>query len=591
MLEGLRRHASWIVIVIAAVFIISMAVGGISSIFIKKPFVGRIAGEKIYPTDFSEYLQNAYEAYVQENPDKEIDEQTAKQLNDQTWNQLVQQILFDKELKKRHIKITDDEVIDELKNPAEDITSIPQFQTDGKFDYTKYENLLLENPDFANYVESRIRGTLPYQKLYDDVKSEVTVTMEEVEQQYIDDNNIADADIIFFNPNKIEEVEVTEEEKQQYYDEHKEDYKKDPARKLKYVLVNLQPSEADKKIVKTKVDSIYQLALSGEDFTELAKEYSEGPSAPKGGDLGYFTRGRMVPAFEKAAFGLNKNEISEPVKTQFGWHIIKLYDRRLTDNNEEIKVSHILIKEEASEETKANLETVAYDLFEQAEESDLETAAKELSYEVKETNEIYESSTFISGIGREEELVTFAFKNKIGTLSDPILKEDGDYVICEVSFKIGEHYQPLEEVERRIENEVKREKRKEIAKEQALEFSKKYSPEQYLKKAESEGYAVVEATNVKIDNSFKSIGKDEVLNKAILDKTVGENTEVVHGERGSYIAFIKTRTQPDMDKFEEDKDKLMEAAQTKAENDHLNEWFKNLKEEAEIIDNRDEFYN
>lgn len=591
MLEDLRKHASWIVIVIAAVFILSMAIGGISSIFIKKPFVGKIAGKKIYPNEFSEYLQNSYEGYIQQNPEKEIDEQTAKQLNDQTWNQLVQQILFDKELKRRRIKITDEEVIEELKNPTEDITSIPQFQTDGKFDYTKYESLLLENPEFANYVESRIRGTLPYQKLYDDVKSEVTVSIEEVEQQYIDDNNIADADIIFFNPNKIKDVEVSEDELQQYYEEHKEDYKKEPARKLKYVTVNLEPSEADKKLVKTKVDSIYNLAIKGEDFAELAKQYSEGPSATQGGDLGYFTRGRMVPAFEKAAFGLNKNEISKPVKTQFGWHIIKLIDRRLNNENEEIKASHILIKEEASEATKENLEVIVYDLFEKADETDLETAAAELSYEINETNEIYESSTYISGIGREEELVSFAFDNKIGKLSDPVLKDDGNYVICEVSFEIGEHYQKIEDVEKRIENEVKKEKKKALTKENALEFSNKYTPEQYLKKAESEGYEIVEALNVKINNSFKGIGKDEVLNKSILAKQSGENTGVVHGDRGSYIAFVKTRTQPNMDRFEKEKDKLREEAQTKAEDDHLNEWFKNLKEEAEIIDNRSDFYN
>ena len=235
MLEGLRKHGSWIVIVIAAVFILSMAIGGISSIFIKKPFVGSIAGEKIYPNDFSEYLQNAYAGFAQQNPDEEIDEQTAKQLNDQTWNQLIQQILFDKAVKKRHIKITDEDVIEELKNPAEDITSIPQFQTDGTFDYAKYEALLLENPEFANWIENRIRGSLPYLRLYDNVKSEVTITIEEVEQQYINDNNLADADIIFFNPKKIKDVEITDEDLQAYYDENKEEFKKDPARKLKYV--------------------------------------------------------------------------------------------------------------------------------------------------------------------------------------------------------------------------------------------------------------------------------------------------------------------------------------------------------------------
>ncbi len=591
MLEGLRKHGSWIVIIIAAVFILSMAIGGISSIFIKKPFVGSIAGEKIYPNDFSNYLQNAYAGYAQQNPDEEIDEQTAKQLNDQTWNQLVQQVLLDKSLKKRRIKITDEDVIEGLKNPSEEFTQIPQFQTDGVFDYSKYETMLMENPEFANYAEGRVRGTLPYEKLFEDVKSEVTVTNEEVEQQYINDNNLADADIIFFNPNKIKDVEVTDEDLQTYFDENKEEFKKDPARKLKFVAVDLEPSEADKKLVKTKVDSIYNLAVSGENFAELAKKYSEGPSAPMGGDLGSFARGRMVPAFEDAAFQLNIGEISEPVQTRFGWHIIKLFGKKIKDGVEEIQASHILLKEEASEATKENLVVLANDLYESAKDLGLEKAAEELAYEIQETKKIYDSSQYIVGIGKNEEVVNFTFDNKIGKIHEPILKDDGNYVICEVSFIIGEHYQEFDEVKRQIENTVKTEKKIEIARTNAVEFANKYDSSEYMKKAEVEEYDIVEALNVRLDNTFKIIGKDEVLNEAILAKEAGEITEVINGDRASYIALIKVRTQPDMNNFEKDQDKLMEEAQSKAENDHLNEWFEKLKEDAEIIDNRSEFYN
>ncbi|MBT4332246.1 MAG: hypothetical protein HOK80_01800 [Candidatus Cloacimonetes bacterium] len=591
MLEGLRRHASWIVVVIAAVFILSMAIGGISSIFITKPFVGSIAGEKVYPNDFSEYLQRTYAGYAQQNPEKEIDEQTAKQLNDQTWDQLIQQTLFDKALKKRRIKITDDDVIEGLKNPSEEFTSIPQFHTDGIFDYSKYETMLMENPEFANYAEGRIRGTLPYERLFEDVKSEVIVTIEEVEQQYIDDNNLADADVIFFNPSKIKEVEVTEEDLQQYYEENKEDYKKDPARKLKYVAVNLEPSEVDKKIVKTKVDSIYNLAISGKNFAELAIQYSQGPSAPQGGDLGYFTRGKMVPTFEEAAFQLKKGDISDPVKTQFGWHIIKLIDKRTKNGAEEIQASHILIEEKASEATKENLDVVINDMYEKAEDTNLEKAAEELAYEITESKEFYESSQYIAGIGRNKELVKFAFDNKIGKLSEPILKDDGNYILCEVSFIIGEHFQEFEDVKKRVENSVKKEKKKDISKANAQEFANKFEADNYLKNAEAEGYEIVEALNVKIDNTFKMIGKDEVLNEAILAKEVGEYTEVISGERASYIAFIKVRTQPNMDDFEKAQEKLMADAQTTAEDTHLNEWYEKLKEDANIIDNRSEFYN
>ena len=591
MLQGLRKHGSWIVLIIAAVFIISMAIGGITSIFIKKPFVGSIAGKKIYPNDFSEYLQNAYAGYAQQNPDKEIDEQTAKQLNDQTWNQLVQQILFDKAVKKRHIKITDDDIIEELKNPAEDITSIPQFQTDEKFDYAKYETLLMENPEFANWLESRIRGSLPYQRLYDNVKSEVTVTVEEVKEQYIDDNNLADAEIIFFNPNKIKDIEVTGEDMQTYYEENKEEFKKEPARKLKYVAVNLKPSEADIKLVKTRVDSIYNLAISNGDFADLAKKYSEGPSAPQGGDLGYFAKGKMVPAFENVAFQLNTGDISKPVHSRFGWHIIKLYDKRTKDGVEEIRASHILLKEEASEATKDNLEILANDLYTKAKDLGLDKAAKELAYEITETKEIYESTKYIGGIGRNEELVKFAFDNKIGKLAEPVLKDDGNYLLCEVSFIIGEHYQVFEDAQKQIESIVKKEKQKKISQINALEFTNKFDEVDYMENAKSEGIEIIEALNVKIDNTFKQIGKDEILNEAILAKEAGEYTDVINGERSSYIALVKVRTHPDMDKFEKDQDKLMEEAQTKAEDEHLNEWFKNLKEDAEIIDNRSEYYN
>ncbi len=83
-------------------------------------------------------------------------------------------------------------------------------------------------------------------------------------------------------------------------------------------------------LVKTEADAqdIIERLNRGADFAELAKEKSIGPSKARGGDLGYFTRGQMVKPFEEAAFALKKGEISEPVKTQFGWHVIKLEDRR-----------------------------------------------------------------------------------------------------------------------------------------------------------------------------------------------------------------------------------------------------------------------
>ena len=77
---------------------------------------------------------------------------------------------------------------------------------------------------------------------------------------------------------------------------------------------------------------VINMLNDGDDFTELAKNKSTGPSGPSGGDLGWFKRGQMVPPFEKAAFSLNKNEITQiPVQTQFGWHVIKIFDKRIPE--------------------------------------------------------------------------------------------------------------------------------------------------------------------------------------------------------------------------------------------------------------------
>ena len=83
-------------------------------------------------------------------------------------------------------------------------------------------------------------------------------------------------------------------------------------------------------LVKTeeKAKEIYELIAHDGDFVELAKKHSTGPSGPSGGDLGYFGAGQMVPEFSKAAFALKVGEVSEPVKTKFGWHLIKVEDRR-----------------------------------------------------------------------------------------------------------------------------------------------------------------------------------------------------------------------------------------------------------------------
>ena len=592
MFEGMRKNAKIVIYIVAFVFIAMMALGGITSIFNPKPYVGKIAGKKIHYSEYSQYLKNAYAARVQQNPEEEIDDKVAKEINDQTWNQLVDEILINKEIKRYRIKLTDEDIIQRLQDPYDDIKAIPDFQTDSLFDYQKYNEVLLQNENFAAWYEMRIRSALPRELLFEEIKSEVQVTEQEVEEDYFMKNNQADAKIIFFDPKKIKEFEVTEEDIEQYYEDNKEEFKLAPACKYKFVKIVIQPSDADNNLKKASIDSLYKKLMAGEDFATVAKEFSEGPSAPKGGDLGYFTRGRMVGEFEDVAFATNVGGISEPVLTQFGWHIITVIDKRKTESGEdEIRAAHILLKVETSDETKENIEIKAADLYEKAIEKGLEKAAEDFVYQVEETREFAEDANYIGGIGREESLIKFAFKNKIGKVAEVVKLQNGDFVLAEISSKIGEHYKEFEDAKNTIKRDLENEKKLSIVTLKAEEFVEKFEPENYLSEASKESWEIVEGEGITTDKFIPKIRKVEELNKAILELKEKEFTDLIKGENGVYLAYVEKREKPDMEKFEAEKEELMAEAQTTAENEHLNEWYKELKENAEIEDNRKDFFS
>jgi parvulin-like peptidyl-prolyl isomerase len=122
-----------------------------------------------------------------------------------------------------------------------------------------------------------------------------------------------------------------EKEAKAFYEENKSKFERPAQVRARHILIKVPADAPDKKWEEafTKIQKIRKTAVAdGTDFSELAKEKSEGPSSTRGGDLGYFGKGQMVPEFENTVFSMEKDQVSEPIKTQFGWHIIKLVDKR-----------------------------------------------------------------------------------------------------------------------------------------------------------------------------------------------------------------------------------------------------------------------
>jgi len=132
------------------------------------------------------------------------------------------------------------------------------------------------------------------------------------------------------NKEVLEKVAVSPKELETYFNEHKDTYVQEEAVHARHILIKVAPdaSPEDDQKAKERAKAVLAKAKKGEDFSKLAAQYSEDSSKDSGGDLGYFGRGRMVKPFEEAAFALKAGQISDPVRSQFGYHIIKVEARR-----------------------------------------------------------------------------------------------------------------------------------------------------------------------------------------------------------------------------------------------------------------------
>lgn len=169
-----------------------------------------------------------------------------------------------------------------------------------------------------------IKKRFPSEAEYNNALNKMNLTEDEVKQQI--SRGLAIRDLI--EQQITSKIVITEAETKAYYDGNPQMFKQPEQIKASHILVKVDAgaAEAQKAEARKKIEAVQQKIKDGGDFAELAKEYSEGPSNARGGDLGYFRRGQMVKPFEDAAFAMKANEVSGIVETRFGYHIIKVYD-------------------------------------------------------------------------------------------------------------------------------------------------------------------------------------------------------------------------------------------------------------------------
>lgn len=243
-----------------------------------------VNGEDISRSEFDDMYKKMTQVYLRRN--KPVPDNVARRHKQNIVNRLIEKKLLEQAVVKNNITVTDAELDEGL---------------------TKYKEMFRTEENFTRYLSS---ANTTLDKIKDNIRF----------------NKALDKLLEKDGP-----VTVTEEQMKEYYEQNKARYEVKEMVKAAHILIRLkkEASEEEKAAALEKAKKIHGEAKKpNADFEQLAIKYSEGPTGPKGGDLGFFTRGRMAPEFEEVAFAMKPNEISKPVLTQFGYHIIKVFEKK-----------------------------------------------------------------------------------------------------------------------------------------------------------------------------------------------------------------------------------------------------------------------
>jgi peptidyl-prolyl cis-trans isomerase D len=554
--------------------------------------VGVINGQKISLQQFRHAFQNIY-TQAQERMDQELDVETFRQLRDETWNQIVSQILLSDEIKKRDILVTDEELLAYIRsNPPPYIRNNENLQTDGQFDPQKYAAVLADPRYDWRPLENQYRAMIPMLKLQDMILATVRVTDAEVLEDYKAKNEKVQVRYVSFLPSdfQTDSEAITDEEIGQYYEQHSDDFYQPRTVNLQYVFVEKTPSQADEDSSRADLVAIRERILADENFAELAEAFSQGPSAKDGGDLGFFGRGVMDSAFEASAFALEEGEISDPVRTSFGWHIIKLEERRGTGSGEEIRARHILLQVRPSQETLQALADRCSALAERAQEVGLMEAAGEMGFVAAETGFFKEGNSFLPGLGRASDAAAYAFSEKPERIGGPFENETGFYVVS-ILEKIAAGVPDLERIREHVKMALVRDRQKELALQKALDLQQQLAEGMSLDAAAAAASLTVDQTNFFARRDYvPQIGRSNEFLGTAFGLQEGGRSDVVETDRGFYILQVVARQQADLEQFQTQEQALKLDLLRRKQNRAYNDWFEGVMRGAEIEDYRDRFF-
>jgi peptidyl-prolyl cis-trans isomerase D len=617
MLDFMRKHAqSWM---------IKAALGAVVVVFIfwgiwaprggRQQELLKIGDYVITVAEARNYYQNMRDRY-QSLYGERFTEEMARKLNlkERAMKDLVNRALLLQEARREGLEVTQGEV-------EAFIHSNPAFQKDGLFDKATYIRTLQRARLTPKEFEANQRERLLINKLQELVLASVKVSDQEVLDAYRQAFEKINLDMISLNPADFKDVSLPPEEVKEYFFKHKEEFKLPARVKIRYLLfdpkdylkqISVSPKEVEdyyennkekfgqpKRVkvshilikadpkdkegmekARQRAEAIREEAVKGKNFAQLAKKYSEDPGTKdRGGDIGFISRGMVVPEFEQAAFSMKPGEISSVIQTQFGFHILKV------DEVQEASIQPL-------KKVKAQIEVLlknrqargmAYDLADQAfaeasKDKSLDKFAEEKKLTVKETPLF----SVDDKVDLDPKLKSMALSMGKGDITPPI-RVGETFAVLQAVEKQEARVPDLKEVEGKVTEALRKEKQKEKALAKAKEILGKLEKGADFKtEAAKEGLKVEETGFFPRASAPPKISASEDLRKSLATLSLkNPYPEAPIFQDGKYLIFrLKEVKGIEPEQFKSQKENFRRGLLMQKQETVMASWLEDLLEKA-----------
>jgi len=544
--------------------------------------LGVVNGEPISLEEYNSRIQYYTNQYTQQTGNAMTAEQRAL-YESQAWEELVNTKLISQKMEELGITVTDQELVDMVTGPNPDPFIQQQFgRQDGSIDRAALNQALQapENSEIWLLIENQLRQKRRQEKLNNFITAGLQVSDEEIEELYIENNTLADINYVRFPYAEVEEtnIDVTDEDLRSYYRENSEDFEREENYRFNYVSFSTLPTKQDTVRTFERLRELRDdFAQAENDSTFLVFNESDTPY-----------RNSYVPEDEireefKVVTDLEDGEVSEIIQTGGRLNLLKKID----ENSEGINFLTYSQDIEADQFDTIDKRAEQADdyYFYATEESSFEEEAEQRGLEIKEAFAT-KGNTFIAGLGSSQQVMNFLEKADEGDVSEPF-ELPSQFVVVKVTEITPKGTQPFEEVKPQIENVVTQLKRKQAAVDHVQQKLNTVTSLQEL--AEALGKEVQTASNIRMSSTvLTGTGREPKVIGAAFGLEEGERSAPIEGNSGVFVVQTENLRTPDISSLNAtNRDLLKRQIEQRKNSSYLSVWLEQLKEQADIIDNRD----